>query len=133
MPLIFLATGTGIAPIISILKSLDENEGFKQERNISVYWGNRYSEEFIWQPIFQKLNVNFVKVCSKPNQGWDGEKGYVQDSVLAKESGLLECSVYACGSNAMIQSSKEQFIKAGFSETQFYSDAFVQKLLKIAK
>lgn len=126
MPLIFLATGTGIAPIISILESLDANEEFKQKQSITVYWGNRYPEAFIWQPRFKKLDVTFVKVCSKPDQGWDGEKGYVQDAVLEKQPGLVEFAVYACGSNAMIQSSKAQFMKAGLAENQFYSDAFVQ-------
>ena len=126
MPLIFLATGTGIAPIMSILNSLEESDDFQQQQSIMIYWGNRYPEEFIWQPRFKKLDVTFVKVCSKPNPDWDGEKGYVQDVVLEKQPGLVEFAVYACGSNAMIQSSKEQFIKSGLPENQFYSDAFVQ-------
>ncbi|WP_273086309.1 FAD-binding oxidoreductase, partial [Shewanella vesiculosa] len=125
MPLIFLATGTGIAPIMSILNSLEESDDFQQQQSIMIYWGNRYPEEFIWQPRFKKLDVTFVKVCSKPNPDWDGEKGYVQDVVLEKQPGLVEFAVYACGSNAMIQSSKEQFIKSGLPENQFYSDAFV--------
>ncbi|MDG4812257.1 FAD-binding oxidoreductase [Hydrogenovibrio sp. 3SP14C1] len=126
MPLIFLATGTGIAPIISILESLDANQEFKQKQSITVYWGNRYPEAFIWQPRFKKLDINFVKVCSKPNEDWDDEKGYVQDAALAEQSSMVRSAVYACGSNAMIQSSKAQFMKAGLPEKQFYSDAFVQ-------
>ena len=124
--LIFLATGTGIAPVISILNSLNENKDFKQEQSISVYWGNRSPEEFIWQPEFENIKIDLHQVYSKPNQEWLGQIGYVQDIALAKQPGLVNCAIYACGSNAMIQSSKQQFIKAGLSENQFYSDAFVQ-------
>jgi CDP-4-dehydro-6-deoxyglucose reductase len=125
-PLLFLSTGTGIAPIMSILKELDENEDYNQENPISVYWGNRYPEEFVWQHAFKRLNVDFIKVCSKPTQDWDGEIGYVQNIVIQKQPGLLDCAIYACGSNAMIQSAKRLFTEAGLPENQFYSDAFVQ-------
>lgn len=125
-PLLFLATGTGIAPIISILKSLDENQDYKQEKPITVYWGNRYPEEFVWQPDFKKLEVNVTKICSKPTQDWTGETEYVQNVAIQKQPGLVDCAVYACGSNDMIQSAKQLFTEAGLSENQFYSDAFVQ-------
>ena len=125
-PILFLATGTGIAPIMSILHSLDESQNFQQQQPITVYWGNRYSEEFVWQPEFKKINVEFIQVCSKPNQDWQGETGYVQNIAMQKQPGLVECAVYACGSNAMIQSAKQLFTQAGLAENQFYSDAFVQ-------
>lgn len=126
VPLIFLATGTGIAPVISMLDRMDEDENFNQSASITVYWGNRYPDEFVWQPSFKKLNVNFVRVCSCPDQGWAEEEGYVQDIALQKQNNLEGFSVYACGSNAMIQSARKLFVEFGLSENQFYSDAFVQ-------
>lgn len=125
-PLLFLATGTGIAPIISILKSLDENPDYNQQNTITVYWGNRHPEEFVWQPEFKKINVEFIKVCSKPSQDWTGNNGYVQNIAIQKQPDLVDCAVYACGSNDMIQSAKQLFTEAGLPENQFYSDAFVQ-------
>lgn len=125
-PLLFLATGTGIAPIMSILNSLDKNPDYQQQHPIAVYWGNRYPEEFVWQPDFKMLEVNVTKVCSKPNQDWLSETGYVQNIAIQKQPGLVDCAVYACGSNYMIQSAKQLFTEAGLSENQFYSDAFVQ-------
>lgn len=125
-PLLFLATGTGVAPIMSILQRLDENDDYQQKQSISVYWGNRFPEEFVWQPEFKNLNVDFIKVCSKPGSTWAYEIGYVQNVALQKQPGLVNCAVYACGSNDMIQSAKQLFTEAGLPETQFYSDAFVQ-------
>lgn len=123
--LLFLATGTGIAPIISILKSLDEKLGFEQKQEMNVYWGNRYPEDFVNKFEFKNLKVNFVRVCSKPDSDWNEKVGYVQDAAI-KYLDVMNSAVYACGSNAMIQSSKQLFIESGLPENQFYSDAFVQ-------
>lgn len=124
--LIFLATGTGISPIISILNRLDLDSQFQQQNPISIYWGNRQPEEFVWQPKFQKLKVEIVKVCSTEIQNWSGVFGYVHKIAISNQACLADCAVYACGSNAMIQSSKQLFLEAGLLESQFYSDAFVQ-------
>lgn len=125
-PLMFLATGTGIAPIFSMLQKLDSMEDFLQCEPISVFWGNRYSEEFVWQPQFKKLKVDFNFVCSRPEAEWKHGIGYVQDVALKKHQDLQQYDLYACGSNSMIQSAKEEFIAMGMSENQFHSDAFLQ-------
>ena len=125
-PLIFLATGTGIAPIQSILKKLDTDLSYQQTEPISVYWGNCHPNDFFWQPVFSKLKVDFYSVLSRSHDDWHGETGYVQDCVLAKHTNLSGFSVYACGSNAMIQLAKQKFLAAGLPERAFYSDAFVQ-------
>jgi len=125
-PLLFLATGTGIAPIISILQGLDVDDTYHQTQPINVYWGNRKAEEFFWQPIFTKLNVSFYQVNSQPNDDWSECEGYVQEVALNEIKNITDFDVYACGSNDMIQSAKQQFIAKGFPKNQFYSDAFVQ-------
>jgi CDP-4-dehydro-6-deoxyglucose reductase len=125
-PLIFLATGTGIAPIKSILHRLENDPDYQQKHPIAVYWGNRYPAEFVWQADFLKLKVDFYHVLSKPVTDWAGETGYVQNIVLSKRTNLSECTVYACGSNAMIQSAKQQLVASGLPESRFHSDAFVQ-------
>jgi CDP-4-dehydro-6-deoxyglucose reductase len=125
-PLLFLATGTGIAPIISMLQGLDEDDTYHQVLPINVYWGNRKAEEFFLQPIFTKLNVRFHQVNSQPNDDWSECEGYVQDIALNEIQNVSDFHVYACGSNAMIHSAKKQFIAKGLPENQFYSDAFVQ-------
>jgi CDP-4-dehydro-6-deoxyglucose reductase len=125
-PLLFLATGTGIAPIISILKSLDENHYYRQENSVTLYWGNRYEEEFVWKPKFKKIKVEFIMVCSRPTKNWKGSIGHVHNCALQNETDLLNCAVYACGSFNMIQSAKKLFTEVGLLENQFYSDAFLQ-------
>lgn len=124
--LIFLATGTGIAPIISILEGLDIDSLFVQTSSIHVFWGNKKPEDFIWKPRFQKLKLDIHYVLSEPHLEWKGRVGYVQDFVRAKVNDLINVDVYACGSHKMIEMAKSTLLKQGLKKNHFFSDAFVQ-------
>jgi CDP-4-dehydro-6-deoxyglucose reductase len=125
-PLVFLATGTGIAPIISILNGLDSDSDFNQTESISLFWGNREQQDFIWKPNFNRIKVEFNLIVSREDSDWKGEVGYVQDIALRKLNDVKNVNVYACGSSEMINSARINFIAAGLNEKVFYSDAFVQ-------
>jgi CDP-4-dehydro-6-deoxyglucose reductase, E3 len=125
-PLVFLATGTGIAPIISILDGLDADLDFNQTENISLFWGNRVRQDFVWSPNFKKINVDFYPIISKEDGDWSGEIGYVQDIALRVLNNIKEVNVYACGASMMIDCAKSNFIRSGLNEKDFYSDKFVQ-------
>jgi CDP-4-dehydro-6-deoxyglucose reductase, E3 len=125
-PLVFLATGTGIAPIISILDGLDSDPDFNQMESISLFWGNRVHQDFVWSPNFKKINVDFYPVISKEDVDWSGELGYVQDIALRVLNNIKEVNVYACGASIMINCAKSNFIRSGLNEKDFYSDKFVQ-------
>jgi len=126
--IIMLATGTGIAPIMSILDKLDQDGNYQHHhQSISLFWGNRFADDFVWQPQFKNITVNLEKVVSKPDSTWTGKTGYIQNIALeVLGNKVIDCDVYACGLNEMIQSAKQAFMQAGLIEKQFYSDAFVQ-------
>ena len=125
-PLVFLATGTGIAPIISILDGLDSNPDYNQTGDISLFWGNRVQRDFVWKPNFKKINVDFYPIISRKDDKWKGQVGYVQDVALRVFDSARKVNIYACGSSEMVNSAKFSFVGAGLSESNFYSDAFVQ-------
>lgn len=129
--IVFLATGTGFAPVKSMVSQLI-TEGYSGQ--IFIYWGNRKKELFYdnspneWQSKHD--NIVYKPCLSKPDKEWDKYEGYIQNCVLedALESSLYDLSnvdVYACGSNTMILSAKDALIKAGLKNNRFYSDAFV--------
>jgi CDP-4-dehydro-6-deoxyglucose reductase len=124
--IVFLATGTGIAPIKSILEGLDNSHGQYQNKNFWVVVGARYKDDLLWEPKFDKVNINYIPVLSRQENDWNGEKGYVQDIVLTQKIDLGNAQVYACGSNDMINSAKELLLKNNLNENNFFSDAFVQ-------
>ena len=122
---VFLATGTGIAPVKAILDKLESQAGMYDRVSFSLFWGNRYMDDFFWQPSYTKLNFNFVPVLSRPQVQWSGQTGYVQDVFIAENTPLEFTQVYACGSLQMIQSASEKLIKQGLNKKYFYADAFV--------
>ena len=124
--IIFLATGTGIAPIKSILEGLDKSHEQYQNKDFWVIVGARYQDDLFWEPNLKNLNIKYIPVLSRQVNDWNGAKGYVQDIVLKRQIDLEDTQVYACGSNDMINSAKELFFKNNLKENNFFSDAFVQ-------
>jgi CDP-4-dehydro-6-deoxyglucose reductase, E3 len=123
-PIVLLATGTGIAPIISMLDGLDSNQDYNE--NISLFWGNRFQKDFIWKPNYKNIFVDFNPVISRKDSNWKGEVGYVQNIALSKIKNIEKIDVYACGAIEMINSANTSFLEASLNERDFYSDAFVQ-------
>jgi CDP-4-dehydro-6-deoxyglucose reductase len=124
--LVFLATGTGIAPVKSILEQIAAQQTRVQDKHIYVLWGGRYLEDLFWKPTFERANFHFIPVLSRENVGWEGAKGYVQDMLLNLINDFSDTEVYACGSNQMIEAAREFLYSKGLPKDQFYSDAFVQ-------
>lgn len=124
--LIFLATGTGIAPIRAILEELVESlhDGGMLYQEIHLYWGGRTQEDIYWLPEFANLPLTFIPVLSRAAD-WAGRTGYVQDAVITDGLDLSLSSVYACGSETMIHAAKKVLVAAGLNSKQFFSDAFV--------
>lgn len=112
---LFVATGTGIAPFRSMVRSLLVG-GFK--RKMSLLFGARfdtmipYHEEFLG---LARANPNFtyLPTVSRPSPGWKGATGYVQTQVGKLLSNPSAVRVYICGLNEMIQPVQEVCLKAG--------------------
>lgn len=123
--LVFLATGTGIAPVKAMLEGLAQRAGASTPRSIRVYWGCRRPQEHYWRPGDGLPAMEFLPVASRPPADWPGLRGHVQDVFLAGKPDLARTWVYACGSNEMIASAQRQLEAAGLPSKRFHSDAFV--------
>lgn len=122
--IIFLATGTGIAPVKSILETLSELTEDLTDKNIYLFWGVKYFNDLFWSPEKLGLNVNYFPVLSREKIP-ALEDGYVQNILLTKNIELAESIIYACGSNDMILEAKNKLMENGLPDHNFYSDAFV--------
>lgn len=123
--LVFLATGTGIAPVKAMLESLGQCHPYQRPKSIRVLWGCRHPQDLYLSLDEIKCDFSYIPVQSQPVDGWIGEKGYVQDVLLSAKPELTNAVVYACGSDDMIRSSRAKLISAGLHAKRFYSDAFV--------
>ena len=125
-PAIFVAGGTGFAPIKSLLAHAFHHE---LDRQFVLYWGARDLAR-LYQPQVpsdwqqQHSNFTFIPVLDQAEAGWGGRVGRVHEAVLADFADLSGYEVYACGAPPMVQAAKREFMVRGLPEDAFYSDAF---------
>jgi len=124
--IIFLATGTGVAPVKSIIEDLENSDKDFSNKKVYIFVGARYEEDLFWSPnLLKTLEIIYIPVLSRSKDDWVGKKGYVQNAVIDQNIDLTNSQVYACGSNEMIESAKIILTANALPENQFFSDAFI--------
>ena len=123
--LIFLATGTGIGPVKSMIEQIESMPADQLPCSIKILWGMRREDEIYWSPSDKLGQVDFIPVLSKAGDSWDGERGYVQDVLFRSNLMTPQTYIYSCGSEAMINATKSMALSAGLAEENLYSDSFV--------
>jgi CDP-4-dehydro-6-deoxyglucose reductase len=128
-PIVFLASGTGFAPIKSILLHAF-HAGVKRE--MVLYWGGRRPHDLYlsalcreWQA--QHPNFSFVPVVSDalPDDNWRGRTGFVHLAVVQDFPDLSAYQVYACGAPIVVESAKRDFTtRCKLPEDEFFADSF---------
>lgn len=122
-PVILVAGGTGFAPIKAIIEHAIEQ---KHSRPMQLYWGAQSRSGLYLPELPAKWPLDYVPVLSNASAGddWIGRTGFVHQAVIADHSDLSEFQIYACGSPAMIDAARRDFIAAGLPEEEFFADAF---------
>ena len=123
--LIFVATGTGIGPVKSMIEQIESMSADQLPRSIKIFWGNRREEEIYWSPSDKLGQVDFIPVLSQAGDSWNGERGYVQDVLFRSNVITPQTYLYSSGSEAMINATKSMAISVGLTEEKLYSDSFV--------
>jgi CDP-4-dehydro-6-deoxyglucose reductase, E3 len=123
--ILFLATGTGIAPVKALLEELAADPAAAAGHRLTVLWGNRERPSFCWEPSALGLDLAFHCLLSGGDKSWGGGRGYVQDAAIDLGFDAHDTVVYACGSSAMIDSARSLLLARGLPARRFFSDAFV--------
>ncbi len=132
-PLVFLASGTGFAPIKALIEQLQDQGS---TRPVVVYWGGRrpadlYMHDWMLEQAAARPNLRYVPVVSdaQPEDGWTGRTGFVHQAVMADLPDLSGHAVYACGAPIVVESARKDFTaRCGLSPDAFYADAFTSAL-----
>jgi len=128
MPAILLATGTGFAPIKSIVEDALRRGN---RRPMRLYWGGRrrddlYMLDRVAKWVERAPWLSFVPILSQAGGEWKGRTGLVHRTALEEFPDMREVEVYACGNPLMIAAARKDFGReAGLPESRFYADAFV--------
>lgn len=105
--LVFVGGGAGMAPILSVLRSLAERD---PARKATYYYGARGRRDLCFDKELRALeeqlpNFTYVPALSEPVDGeaWEGETGFVTDVVRKYETDLKRADAYVCGPPPMVE------------------------------
>jgi CDP-4-dehydro-6-deoxyglucose reductase len=127
-PIIYLAGGTGFAPVKSMIEHAIHQGDL---RPAQLYWGARNFEglylhdlPITWAAAYPQFSYIPVLSEASPTDAWNGRIGLVHHAVLADHRDLSKHQVYACGAPAMIDVARRDFAARGLPGDQFFADAF---------
>ncbi len=127
--LLFVGGGAGMAPILSLLRTMAER-GI--ERKATFFYGVRGLRDLCFEEelraIAQKLpGFTYVPVLSDhdPALGdWVGETGFVTDVVKRIATGASGAHAYVCGPPPMVEAAIPLLTSLGVAEKRIYFDKF---------
>lgn len=123
-PLLLLATGTGIAPILSFLHTANPH------CHLHLYWGVRHTSDFYCLPELQTLlaklpHAKLTLAVSRPDSTWQGKSSYVQQLAAADYHDMSAYDVYACGHESMVTAAHQLFTSQHqLPPHAFFADSF---------
>ncbi|HEX7341417.1 MAG TPA: 2Fe-2S iron-sulfur cluster-binding protein [Rhodanobacteraceae bacterium] len=127
-PMIFVAGGTGFAPIKALVEHFLH---LGTRRPMHVYWGARRAADLYMRALPESWarevsTLDFVPVVSDPEEARRAHlrAGLVHETVLADWPDLSGFDIYMCGPPALIDAGRRSFIEAGLPDGQLYYDSF---------
>jgi len=125
---LFLGGGAGMAPILSLLRSMSER-GIR--RRATYYYGARRRRDLCFEAELRALEESlpgfrYVPALSEPDsdEDWDGEVGLITDVVKRREGGLAGVDAYVCGPPPMVEAAIPLLAGLGVAENRIYYDKF---------
>jgi len=119
--LCLIATGTGIAPLRSMLHHIiNQNIPHK---NIYLIFGCRTTQDILYKLEMEELTseypyFSFIPVLSRPNEDWTGAHGYVHHVYEQIFADKRPATFYLCGWKNMIMEARERLTAMGYDKSQ---------------
>jgi len=127
--LVLVATGTGLAPYMSMIRSIFSSQ---RHRKYAIIHGARHSWDLGYRAELETLadyfpNFSYLPIISRPDKEhtpWSGPAGYVQDhwksGAIGQKWGVAptpqNTSVFLCGAPVMIEDMITILTGEGFKE-----------------
>lgn len=126
-PIIFLAGGTGFAPVKAMVEHAI-NRGIT--RPMHLYWGagtpdGLYLDALAKDWAERRADFRYTPVVSGAADGWSGRTGLVHRALMDDYADLSGHQVYACGAPAMVDAARSDLVnQRALPTAAFFADAF---------
>lgn len=126
--IVMVAAGTGIAPILSILRYMKEKD---IKRKATFFFGARTPADLMLTDFFKELeetmyDFKYVPTLSRVTEehNWQGERGRVNVAIEKYLENGDNKEAYLCGNKAMIETMVTALTAKGIPEELIYFDKF---------
>jgi len=126
--ILLIATGTGLAPIMSILRHIRSEQ---IQRKTSLFFGTRIQEDLCCVEELREMEKQLPAFTSIPTLSreaestqWEGKRGRVTDLIEDLVPEGADYDVYICGNPDMVDSCTDRLLEKGIPEDQIYFDKF---------
>jgi predicted ferric reductase len=124
---VFIAGGVGIAPLMSMLRSLVAVDDL---RPVLLFYGNRRWENVTFreelETLSEHLQLKVIHILGEPPDEWQGERGVVTREVLARHlpADWLTFQYFVCGPNPMLRAAENSLDELRIPLNQVHSEIF---------
>ncbi len=138
---IFIATGTGVAPMRGFTQWLFPEGGPDRSRGrqFSLIYGTRHEADIYYRDYFEQLaarhaNFKYLPTLSRAPESWTGERGYVQEHAAGLLAGRIppdlvqgppfDIYAYICGLSEMVHATRDRLRGLGWHRKQVVQERF---------
>jgi predicted ferric reductase len=123
----FVAGGIGIAPIMSMLRTLADRG---DRRPLVLFYGNRVWDRIAFREeldaLQSRLDLKVIHVLLEPPAAWTGERGFVNEDLLMRhlppERHRFHC--FLCGPTPMTANVESALAALGIPAAHVHSEVF---------
>jgi propane monooxygenase reductase subunit len=122
--LVFVGGGAGMAPILSLLRSMAER-GI--QRKATFFYGARTQPDLCFEDELRAIAgklPTFSYIPALSDEDWNGENGLITDVVSRLTGNLAGAHAYVCGPPPMVEAAIPLLETLGVPEKRIYYDKF---------
>lgn len=126
-PLMMIAGGTGLAPMVSMLRHMKATDSVNRE--IILCFGvtapaDLYYVDELNDLINQFPNAELRLAMTEPGANWPGHKGFVTD-LIEREDIVSNMQAYLCGPPIMIETARKKLDGFGVQNDAVFAEEFI--------
>jgi len=139
--LLLFAGGSGITPLISIIKTALQKE---PKSKVILVYQNKNLNSIIFKDLINQLskkysdNFKVIHILSKPESTWHGKSGRITGDmvkkIVAEENVNIEnTDVFFCGPSGMMETAEHAMEELGVEKANRHKESFVSSSSKKEK
>ena len=122
--IVLLAGGSGISPMMSILRYISEN---KIKVNATLIYSNKTEDEILWKKDIEEIskkNKNIRHIFTLTQQEWEGQTGRIDKNLIKANAKKIDTDVFIVGPPPLVQEMEKILNELGVKEDSIKKEMY---------